>query len=155
MYKRILVPVDGSTTSLKALNTALALAKEAGGQLRLLHLREELAYLSYDPFGTYYAELLTAAREAGVKILADGVAAAQLAGVAADSVLDEQLGEGLGEAAATAARQWDADLIVVGTHGRRGARRLFLGSGAEQVVRQAPVPVLVIRGDDTPVPAKA
>jgi nucleotide-binding universal stress UspA family protein len=150
MYKRILVPVDGSPTSLKALDAAINMAKESGGQLRLLHLREEMAYLSYDPYGSYYAELLNVAREAGVKILADGVAVAQLAGVAADSSLIEELGEGLGEAVATAASDWKADLIVVGTHGRRGVGRLFLGSGAEQVIRMAPIPTLVIRSDKKP-----
>ena len=45
------------------------------------------------------------------------------------------------------ARRWNADLIVVGTHGRRGVGRMLLGSGAEQVIRMAPVPVLVIRSE--------
>jgi nucleotide-binding universal stress UspA family protein len=48
---------------------------------------------------------------------------------------------------AEAARQWKADLVVVGTHGRRGVGRMLLGSGAEQVIRLAPVPVLVIRSE--------
>ena len=46
---------------------------------------------------------------------------------------------------ANAAKRWNADLIVVGTHGRRGLGRVLLGSGAEQIVRLAPVPVLVVR----------
>jgi nucleotide-binding universal stress UspA family protein len=45
------------------------------------------------------------------------------------------------------AASWEADLVVVGTHGRRGLRRMLLGSGAESVIRLANVPVLVIRGD--------
>ena len=43
------------------------------------------------------------------------------------------------------ARQWPADLIVIGTHGRRGVGRMLLGSDAEQIVRTAPVPVLLVR----------
>ena len=45
------------------------------------------------------------------------------------------------------ARNWKADLIVIGAHGRRGLDRLVLGSGAEQVTRTAPVPVLTVRGE--------
>jgi nucleotide-binding universal stress UspA family protein len=55
----------------------------------------------------------------------------------------------LGEAVAREAQQWDADLIAVGTHGRRGLGRVLLGSGAEQIIRVAPVPVLVIRGEES------
>ena len=53
-----------------------------------------------------------------------------------------------GEAVAEESTVWDADLVVVGTHGRRGLSRVLLGSGAESVLRLATVPVLVIRGDE-------
>ena len=78
------------------------------------------------------------------------VAAAQSAGVPCERVLIDAAGVRLGESAAAEARQWEADLIVVGTHGRRGIGRVLLGSGAEQVIRMAPVPVLVIRGNEAP-----
>ena len=53
---------------------------------------------------------------------------------------------------ANAAREWTADLIVLGTHGRRGIGRVLLGSGAEQIIRLPPVPVLVIRSSDEASP---
>jgi nucleotide-binding universal stress UspA family protein len=65
--------------------------------------------------------------------------------VPADTRLVESRGPRLGDAVAAEAREWEADLVVVATHGRRGLGRVLLGSGAEQVIRQAPVPVLVVR----------
>ena len=74
--------------------------------------------------------------------------AVQGAGVAVDTVLLDKLGQRLGAAVANSAKHWNADLIVVGTHGRRGLGRLLMGSGAEQIIRQAPAPVLVVRAAD-------
>lgn len=77
------------------------------------------------------------------------MAIAQSAGVQADTLLIDELGERLGQTVANAAKLWNADLIVVGTHGRRGVSRMLLGSGAEQIVRLAPIPVLVVRDSDS------
>lgn len=146
MYQQIIVPIDGSETSNRALATAIQLARESGGRVRLVHVVEELAYLTgYDQFGGYGGDLLKIMRETGANILAKGVAAAQAQGVAAEQVLFDNLGERLAEVVAEEARRWPADLIVVGTHGRRGVGRILMGSGAEHIVRMAPVPVLVIR----------
>jgi nucleotide-binding universal stress UspA family protein len=149
MYKRILVPVDGSETSNKALVTALQLAREGGGSVRLAHVLEDLTYLAgYEQFGGYSGDLLGIMQEAGNRILHDGMDMARAAGVQADSILFDKLGERLSEVIAGAAREWSADLIVLGTHGRRGVGRALLGSGAEQILRQAPVPVLVVRSTE-------
>ena len=146
MYQRILVPVDGSPTSNEALAAAIGLAKSFGAQLRLVHVVEEMAYLSgYDQFGGYSGDLIRVMRETGAKILNEGMAAAQATGVAADNMLFDKFRERLGDTVANAAKLWNADLIVVGTHGRKGLGRVFMGSGAEQVIRQAPVHVLVVR----------
>jgi nucleotide-binding universal stress UspA family protein len=146
MYKRILVPVDGSETSNKALVAALQLAREGGGTVRLAHVLEDLTYLAgYEQFGGYSGDLLGIMQEAGNRILHDGLDIAKAAGVQADSVLFDKLGERLPAVIALAAQDWNADLIVLGTHGRRGVGRALLGSGAEQILRQAPVPVLVVR----------
>ncbi len=146
MYKRILIPVDGSATSKKALTAALQLARESGGRLRLLHSVDELAYLSGFE---YSGDVVRVARENAAKVLDDASAMAKAAGVEVDQTLVDQPGQRLGETVSEAARSWEADLIVVGTHGRRGFSRMFLGSGAEQVIRVAAIPVLVIRGDET------
>ena len=72
------------------------------------------------------------------------------AGVPADTKLMETPGGRLGELVADEARSWEADLVVVGTHGRHGVSRVLLGSGAEQVLRLAPVPVLAVRSGEPP-----
>jgi nucleotide-binding universal stress UspA family protein len=149
MYKRILVPVDGSATANKALVAALQIARDSGGRVRIIHVIEEMAYLTgYEQYGGYSGELISAMRETGNKVLNDAMAIAQAAGVEADNLLFDNFGERLGEVVANTAKQWDADLIVVGTHGRRGIGRMLLGSGAEQILRLAPVPVLVIRSSE-------
>lgn len=150
MYKRILVPVDGSETSNKALVAALQLAREAGGRVRVVHAFDELAYLSgYE----YSGDVARQARAQAGKVLEEALEVAKAAGVPADSKLLEQPGRRLGEVVADEARAFEADLVTVGTHGRRGMGRVLLGSGAEQVIRLAPVPVLTVR-DEQPA-AKA
>ena len=162
MYKRILVPVDGSDTSTRALVAALQLARESEGSVRIVHVIEELAQIiAYDPYGGYPGDLAKVMRDSGQKVLADALAVAQSAGVPADEHLIEAGGKRLAEAVLQEAAGYQADLIVVGTHGRRGIGRVLLGSGAEQIVRQAPLPVLVIRstevdaGHGQRTPAKA
>ena len=148
MYRRILIAVDGSETSNKALSAALEMASYSGGRsvLRLIHVLDQTAFLvGSDPLGS----LVNAMREAGQKILADGLAIVQSAGVQAETVLIDRLGAHLAETVAADAKEWMASLVVVGTHGRRGVGRMLLGSGAEQIIRLAPCPVLVIRSAET------
>jgi len=146
MYKRILVPVDGSDTSKRALQAALQLARESGGQVRLLHVLDDLAYLSgYE----YVGDVLKIAHEYAGKVVAEAQAVAASTGVPAEARLLEAPGKRLGDVVADEARAWGADLVVVGTHGRRGLGRALLGSGAEQVIRMAPVPVLSVRSSET------
>ena len=149
MFKRILIPVDGSDTANKALVAGLSMARETSASVRLLHALNEMAYLGgMAPDGTWSGDLVGMVREAGAKVLADATAIAQSAGVEPSQVLLEEPGKRLGEAVAEAAKLWGADLVVVGSHGRRGLGRVLLGSGAEQILRLAPVPVLVVRGAD-------
>jgi len=146
MFKHILVPVDGSEPSNHALGTAIDLARESGARIRLIHVVDNTAFLTgYDPSGGSSGHLFSALRDSGLQILQQGTADATAKGVQADHVLVDQVGTRLGDAVAQAAAEFGADLIVVGTHGRRGPSRLLLGSGAEQVIRLAPVPVLVTR----------
>ena len=72
--------------------------------------------------------------------------AASAMGVSAESHVVDKPHQRLGESVADEAADWGADLVVLGTHGRRGLGRMLLGSGAEQVIRLSPVPVLVVRG---------
>ncbi|MGZ5180706.1 MAG: universal stress protein [Ramlibacter sp.] len=142
LYKRILVPVDGSEASNRALDAALQLARDSGGLVRAMHDLNELAYIT-----PYEDSAMTAesARGLAQQVLQGALAACEKAGVPADSRLVEAPGRRLGDTVAAEATDWQADLVVIGTHGRRGLQRLLLGSGAEQIIRLAPVPVLVVR----------
>jgi nucleotide-binding universal stress UspA family protein len=145
MFKRILVPVDGSETSTRALVAAVQMARESGGRVRAMHALDELAYVSgYD----YGADLMRIAHDQAEKVVREAIEVAKGSGVPCDSRLVEAPGRRLGDIVAEEAVAWGADLVVVGTHGRRGLGRVLLGSGAEQVIRSAPVPVLVFRDRD-------
>lgn len=147
-FSRILVPVDGSEASNNALAYALRIAKDDSATLRFIHTVNELAaYVGGygDP-----GEVMRFARQNGEKALADAVAAAAAAGVQAEHEFIETRAERLGDTIVKDASRWNADLIVIGTHGRRGVSRILLGSGAEQVVRLSPVPVLTVRPPGQP-----
>ena len=149
MFKRILVPVDGSETSNRALVAALQVARETGGRIRVIHSMDELVYVAdtaYDP------TILRSAREWAGKILQEALEVAKATGVPADSRLVEAPGRRLGDIVADEAQAWEADLVVVGTHGRKGVGRVLLGSGAEQILRASRVPVLSVRASNNPVP---
>ena len=148
MHKRMLVTVDGSRTSEAALGEALDLAG-GGAHLRVMHVVDS----SYNYPNALYGQVTghleavrRAWREAGEDTLARAAASARARRVAADSTLLESDGRRVGAAVVEEAQRWGVDLIVVGTHGRRGLDRLLLGSVAEGVARTAPVSVLLVRG---------
>jgi nucleotide-binding universal stress UspA family protein len=148
MYQRILIPVDGSPTSQRGLDEAIAIGRIMGARLRLLHVVDETSFaMSADAFGAYTGDLLTLLREGGVQILAAAKARVEAAGLAADTVLRESFAGRVCDLVVAEAQAWPAELIVLGTHGRRGAGRLLLGSDAEQTLRLSPVPVLLVRSD--------
>jgi nucleotide-binding universal stress UspA family protein len=147
MYKRILVAVDGSDTSQLALQEAVNLTKESGGQLRIVHVVDDVTFDLYrevvDP-----GEIQKATTKSGEAILSKAQTAVRAAGVNAETRLlkIEKLGRRVTDMIAQEADAWPADLIVIGTHGRRGFNRLLMGSVAEGVVRIASKPVLLVRG---------
>ncbi len=147
MYKRILVSVDGSETSERALHEAISLATKLQGQLHIVHAIE-LINVSWDAELPDPADIWDLMIKSGAEILSRSEATARAAGVNFDTKLIEitSLGQRIPEAIANEADIWSADLIVIGTHGRRGLSRLLLGSVAEGVVRVATKPVLLIRG---------
>ena len=148
-YHQILVPVDGSPTSEKALDEAIRLAQLTGARLRLLHVVDELSYVNgFEPAMNYLNEIIPLMRVAGEKLLAHDRQKALNKGVDADFVLIVEGPGRICDHVAEQARRVKADLIVVGSHGRRGIGRVLLGSDAEQIVRHAPVPVLVVRGGE-------
>jgi nucleotide-binding universal stress UspA family protein len=145
VYQRIFVPLDGSATAAQGLSEAIRLAKSQESQLRLFHIADErVEDCGYGP-GTYGSELIELARDKGRKILSDAQTLAQEQGLGAEILLMDSPGGPIAPLIIAQAKAWSADLIVMGTHGRRGLSRLAMGSDAECVVRESPVPVLLIR----------
>ena len=145
-YKRILVPVDGSPTANKGLHEAIELAKAQGASIRLVHVADEH---SIAMMGIEYAagidELMRSVSASGRNILRTAERAVRRAGLEPSAVMLETLTGPVADPIVSEAKKWRADLIVIGTHGRRGVRRLVMGSDAEQIVRLSPVPVLLVR----------
>ena len=150
MYERILVPVDGSATSDRGLEEAIRLAKLTGGRLRLLHVVDLLSFeLAAEGWGGPSPELIALLKEGGQDVLRKARATVAAAGVPVDTVLLENLSGRVSELVVEHAAQWEAALIAVGTHGRRGAGPLMIGGNAEQIVHMATVPVLLVRTSAT------
>lgn len=146
MYQRILVPVDGSDTSRAALQEAIKLAQQLGSRLKLVHVIENARV--FDAEGMVdYTTLRDIATKSGEQVLARAREMAHQAGVQTETALLESDGNRNENVIVAEAKQWLAELIVIGTHGRSGISRLLFGSVAEGVVRGATMPVLLIRGD--------
>lgn len=140
MCDRILVATDGSDCATAGLVHAIDLAADWGATLRAIHVVDT----SRDGFDESDDEVLDALDGVGSEILDDAVEAAERAGVRADSKLrrGDPATEILDETGDV-----DADVVVVGTHGRSGLERVFFGSAAEAIVREANAPVLTVRED--------
>jgi nucleotide-binding universal stress UspA family protein len=148
MYKHILVAIDESDASALALREAIHLGKDQNAVLRLVHVVDLTpVYLTVEtPYP--YVEYQKAMEETGEKILARRATTVREAGLEVDSklVTIKMLGESIYDVIQEQSEQWPADLIVIGTHGRRGFQHARLGSVAEGLMRLATKPALVIRG---------
>jgi len=143
MYRRILIPIDGSACSDAALAHGLQLAKEQEADVRLMHVLDTQAlYLLYE--GLYVEGIAEKWRREGQAFLDAAAGQAGRAGLSVATALMDEGGR-VPDVIVAEAGRWPADLIVMGTHGRHGFDHLLLGSAAEGVVRTTPVPVLLIR----------
>ena len=141
MYKKILVPLDGSTPSATALTEALRFAGTQDARLTLLFVCEGLRYVLAEAPIDLTAEI----KREGETVLSQAAAEARAAGVGTDAALVEAGDRRVAEAIVEEAERCGADLIAMGTHGRRGVQHLMLGSVAEGVIRRATMPVLLLR----------
>jgi len=145
MYKRILVPVDGSGSSNRGLQEAVRLAKNQKAKLIVLHVVEE-QFVTQAAEGVVFSDqMFESMRAGGRKVLARAEALAKKRGVRAQGVLLESIAVPVADLVVREAKKQRADLIVIGTHGRRGITRALMGSDAEMVVRASAVPVLLVR----------
>ena len=146
MYSRILVAVDGSETSKHALEHAITLAKSLSATLRMVHVVD----MNWLPLGPEIAidtkTIAKARRSAGEKVIEAVREIADKAEFEAEAELKETETptQHVAEAIVNEASSWPADVVVLGTHGRRGVQRFLLGSVAEQTARRSSVPVLLV-----------
>lgn len=146
MYKRIQVAIDGSETGARALAEAVRLTAESKGKLRIA-FAVELINANWDIDMPEAVNIHDWMILGGQETLHRAETTARASGIQFDTRLIEitTLGQRIPEAIAAEAEVCPADLIVIGTHGRRGLSRPLLGSVAEGVVRVANKPVLLIR----------
>lgn len=140
-FTHIIVGTDFSASAERAVDLAVEMAQQFGAALTLVHVTE-VPVFAYGSVGVVTGDLITPIREAAEQATATALAALQQRLPAAKSVV--RLGFAADEVLA-AAQELGADLIVTGTHGRRGMTHLLLGSVAEKIVRMSPVPVLTVR----------
>ncbi len=148
MFKRILVPVDGSHTSTLGLQQAVKMAREQDAKLRVISIIDDLAIAqNFDAnFDTGF--LFEELKAAGRRAITNATALMQRHRIKAETALFETTGKRVADVIVRDAAKWKADVIVMGTHGRRGINRLMLGSDAETVLRNAHCPVLMVRSPD-------
>jgi nucleotide-binding universal stress UspA family protein len=126
MYTKILVPVDGSPTSLQGLAEAVKLAKLTGAKLKLLHVIDLLSIMAVpEAGGALTSQMVDQLTEGGRQILADAKARAEAAGITAETQLVENAATRVCDVVIDQAGAWGAELIVIGTHGRRGVGRML------------------------------
>lgn len=146
MYQRILVAMDGGAASELALEQAMVIARAADAQVEVVHVVDDRSPFM-DVTGLDPVRLIEDLATAGESVLAGAAGRLAMAGVRHQTAL---LGRPMvdGDIAATIAREanaWGADLVAMGTHGRRGMRRLLMGSVAQGVIAQTHAPVMLVR----------
>ena len=142
--KRILVPVDFSECSRKALRYAIPFAQQFGASLTLLHV----AQINYavGEFGMIDSPLTEVQVREATDLAMDKLLQGEIGG-AVPATRQTRIGRPASEIAA-AAKELDADLIIISTHGHTGLKHVFLGNVTENVARLAPCPVLVVREEE-------
>lgn len=149
MYRHIFIAIDDSETSQKALAEAIVQAKAHGATLEIAHAIDVQFVHLFHAGGmttTRASEISEALVSGAEALLGTALQQAEAAGVQATIRLLEGHGQHADDLLAEAIEHAGADLLVVGSHGRRGVRRLLLGSVAENLVRKVGVSVLIVRG---------
>ena len=146
MYKHILISTDGSEVAQKGIDHGLSLAKSVGAKVTVVTVTESFpiyAGTEWMPGPTEMAAFAAIRKEAVATVLGDVKAAADRLGVDVETVHLPEVQPA--EAIIATANERHCDLIVMASHGRRGLRRLLLGSQTSEVLVGSPIPVLVVR----------
>ena len=147
MFKHILVPVDGSPTSMLAVQKAAGLAKAFNSQVTAVYVIDPYPFTGVGADFAYgQAQYLSAATSDAHAALDTVKSSMEQAGVPVETVMGE--GHSVHDGIMEAAKTTGADLIVMGSHGRRGLEKLVLGSVAQSVLSHTRINTLVVRGAD-------
>ncbi|MFX1681221.1 universal stress protein [Mitsuaria sp. CC2] len=153
MYRSLLVPLDGSATAARGLREAIALAAPLDARITLLHVLDVYPFFGHAGLTGQLELELAPRREVANDLLAAAALDVQDAHLPVSIVLKETLDAHAGAEIVRQARELACDLIVMGTHGRRGLSRMLVGSDALVVLRDSPVPVLLVGPPDKDMPA--
>ncbi len=145
MYAKILVPLDGSSTAHRGFEEAVALGRALGSTLVVMHVVDTFPIAVEMITSATWQEISEGLRKHGQALLDTACRTAATHGVKSEPHLVEARGERVADTILAQARDSACDLIVMGTHGRRGFSHAMLGSDAERVVHESPVPVLLVR----------
>ena len=155
MYKSILVPLDGSETSEDGLQQAIGIARGAQATLHLLHVIDSFPVMFEMSSQANFETMKQSLRNWSEAMLETARRKAAEQGVNAQVILRELVTGRVSDSIVQVAHDAACDLIVMGTHGRRGLRRMMLGSDAESVVRLCHIPVLLVpQRADTPLTSR-
>lgn len=144
MYTRILVPVDGSPTATAGVREAIRLARGWNVAIRFIHVVDKASLLQGLLPARIIAETIKSMQRAGHAALEGARSLAARDHLSAQTVLRIPARGSVAEAIASEAARWKAELIVMGSHGHRGASRLVMGSTAQEVIKSARSPVLLV-----------
>ncbi|MBT0963989.1 universal stress protein [Denitromonas iodatirespirans] len=147
MYKHIIVAVDDSPTSLRAIEEAAALSLNSGARLTVVHAVDEALFAHFNRATLASRDAVQQALlKEGQSVLDSALAAATAAGAKVDGRLLASEHQSTSDQIVQAVSGMGADLLVVGSHGRRGVQRMLLGSVAEKLLKKVNISVMVVRG---------
>jgi nucleotide-binding universal stress UspA family protein len=151
MYQMILVPIDGSPAATAGLDEAIRIAGHVGARLHLMNIVDDNAFAVGEDLpgncGTA-GGLRSLVRERGEKVLRRARESAESQGVITSTSLVGSGDERLQALVARQAEECGADLIVIGTHGRRGLSRVLISDDSGHLLNDVAVPVLLVRSED-------
>lgn len=145
MYQKILVPVDDSKASLKALKEACMLAEQLKAKLHIVHIvdLQQFNWIGGDYLQS--SKIHDVSKEVSEKILDSAVEVIKKFNLEYETQIMESVGEKVAGIIAGCVKENQCDLVVMGTHGFTGVMHLLMGSVAEGVLRQVSVPVMLVR----------
>jgi nucleotide-binding universal stress UspA family protein len=150
MYQRIMAAIDDSFATSKVLEAAIELAGQQGATLAIVHAIDETIFAQREAaimLSRSVGQVTLNLRESAQEFVDKAAEVARAAGVVVETLIVESERGHVAEMLAQAAADWQADLLVVGTHGQRGVERFFVGSVAEHLVSKAGTSLLLVRGN--------